>query len=145
MYKDTDECCRILLEQSTHAYLMMSLLSLKFSTSVALVEHMSTFICSAVGDCHDLSLGGRVSSPFLLITLLQPYWTQFNSMSTDSLSLFVLLLLFLYVESIFLCLNSPDFSHQFLDQLTSPPRDSHNLIVQPSCHPLLPPPPIVSN
>lgn len=39
---------KIPLEPPTHAYLMMSLPSLKFSTSVALVEHVNTLICSVV-------------------------------------------------------------------------------------------------
>lgn len=68
-----DDCCRTLVEQSTHAYVMISLFSLKSSTSVALVEPTNTLICSVlVGDCCDLTFEGQVSRPclFLLIVLL---------------------------------------------------------------------------
>lgn len=59
-----DDCCRILVEQSTHANVVISLLFLKSSTSVALVEPTNTLTCSVVvGDCCDLTFEGQVSGP----------------------------------------------------------------------------------
>lgn len=135
-----DDCCRTLVEQSTHAYVMISLLSLKSSTSVALVEPTNTLICSVVeGDCCDLTFEGQVSRPclFLLIVLLS--CTGLSSLP-QALMVFLIGLLvafifylyffiILYCRSTFLCLHSPDFSQPFLHKLIPPPQDSDGLIV----------------
>lgn len=112
-----DDCCRILVEQSTHANMVISLLFLKSSTSVALVEPTNTLICSVVvGDCCDLTFEGQVSRPclFLLIVLLS--CTGLSSIPRALMVFLIGLLvafifylyffIILYFRSTFLCLHS---------------------------------------
>lgn len=96
------------LKLSTHAYVMMSLLSLKFSTSVALVGHVKTLTCSVVIAIIS-PLKGYLFRPSRLLC------SGHVGLSSIPMCVLVVCLLSWCVESIFVCLHSPDFSHQFLN------------------------------